>query len=158
VWKHLLVQNLRRNVTVSGAGRCRHAHEERVVGGDQADPLVPGVQEGVGATGVGATRVVVVELNEDVVEEFGGDGFAEIGDWVCGALRRCRQVKVTPRRLSEEVEFPGKVVPVILRRFDVEVDAVERDASQWTILATEEAVVEIVSHLLCVLRRAQRVE
>ena len=153
--KHLAVQDLRRNETVAGAGRCWQAHEERVVGGDQFDPLVPGVQEGVGATDVGATRVVV-ELNEDVVEEFGGDGFAEIVDWDW-ALRGGGQVKVTPRRSSEEVEFPGKVVPVILRHFDVEVDSVQRDASQWTILATEEVFVEVVGHLLCVLRRAQRV-
>jgi len=156
VRKHLAVENLRRNVTFAGIGRRRHADEERVVGGDQADPLVPGAQEGVGATDVGALSVVV-ELNEDVVEEFGGDSFPEIVDWVCGALRGCRQVKVTPRRLSEEVEFPGKVVPVILRRFDVEVDAVELDASQWTILAAEEVVVEVGGHLLRVRRRAQRV-
>ena len=97
--KHLVVEDLRRNVTVAGAGRCWHSHEERVVGGDRVDPLVPGLQEGAGAIGVRATRVVV-ELNEDVVEEVGGYGFAEIGDWVCWALRSCGQVKVTPRRLS----------------------------------------------------------
>jgi len=153
VRKHLGVEIRRRNVTVAGAGRCRQAHEERVVGGDQAHPPVPGAQEGGDATDDGATRVVV-ELNEDVVEEFGGDGFAEIVDWVCRALRGCGQVKVTPRRLSEVVEFPGEVVPVILRPFDVEVDAVERHASQWTVLAAEEVGVEVVGHLLCILRRA----
>jgi len=87
VRKHPAYEDLRRNVTLTGVWRCWQAHEEQVRGGDQAHPLVRGAQEGLGATEVGATRVVV-ELNKDVVEEFGVYSFAEIGDWKCEALKR----------------------------------------------------------------------
>ena len=154
--KHPAFEEIRRNVTLTGGWPCRQTQKEGVIGSDQADPFVPGAQEGFSASGVGATRVVV-ELNEDVVEELGGDGFAEIGDRVCEALRGCRQVKPTARRLSEEVEFPCKVVPVILRLFNVEVDAVQLHASQWTVLPAQEVVVQVFRHLLCVVPRAQGV-
>ncbi|CAJ1978465.1 unnamed protein product [Sphenostylis stenocarpa] len=109
------------------------------------------VQQGLGAVlNVVFTRGVVVELNEDVVEKFGCDGFPKIVNWDL-TPRGGNQVKVTAFGAKEKVEFFDKVIPVILCGSDVELYAVQLHPSDWTKSATEKAGVEVVGEALCIL-------